>query len=260
MTAVEEQRSLLAERVDLVRALSQKNFQIRYKRASLGVLWAIVQPTFQAAVLAVVFTQVFKVGKVEHYGVYVICGILPWAFFTQSMLAAVTAVADNGALVRKVAVPLVVFPAAAVGGVAMAFAPSLLVLIVCSLVVGTAGLNLLLLPLAVLLELVLIFAVGLFCAAFHVAFRDIRYVIESLLLVGLYASPILYEASQVPAAARPLLEANPMTGILSVYRAAVLDRPLDGSAILIASVGSACLLALALWLFRRRSAEFPDLV
>lgn len=260
MSQAGRRTSLAAERVALVRALSQKNFQIRYKRASLGVLWAIVQPTFQAAVLAVVFTKVFKVGNVEHYGVYVICGILPWVFFTQSMLAAVTAVADNGALVRKVAVPLVVFPAAAIGGVAMAFAPSLLVLLVCSAFAGTFGLTVLLLPLAVLLELVLIFAVGLFCGAFHVAFRDIRYIIESLLLVGLYASPILYEASQVPEKARPLLECNPMSGILSLYRAAVLGRPLDGRAILIACVESLALLTLALFLFRRRSTEFPDLV
>jgi ABC-type polysaccharide/polyol phosphate export permease len=261
MSAVEARRpSLLVERLALLSALSQKNFQVRYKRATLGVLWAVVQPTFQALVLALVFTKVFKVGNVPHYAVYVISGILPWSFFTQSLLAAVTAVADNGALVRKVAVPLVIFPAAAVGGVGLAFCASFVVLLVCSIAAGTAGVHLLLLPVAVLLELVLIFAVGLFAAAFHVAFRDIRYVIESLLIVGLYASPILYESHRVPPRARGLLDGNPMTGILSLYRAAILQRPIDTRAVVIAAVGCSLLLVLAWQLFQRRSAEFPDLV
>jgi ABC-type polysaccharide/polyol phosphate export permease len=261
MTVADTQRpGLLVERLGLLSALSQKNFQVRYKRATLGVLWAVVQPTFQALVLALVFTKVFKVGNVPHYAVYVISGILPWSFFTQSMMAAVTAVADNGALVRKVAVPLVIFPAAAVGGVAMAFTASFVVLIVCSFVAGTVGWHLFLLPVAVLLELLLIFSIGLLAGAFHVAFRDIRYVLESLLIVGLYASPILYDRTRVPEGARGLLDANPMTGILSVYRAAVLGRPIDGRAVVIAAVGCSLLLALAWKLFNRRAAEFPDLV
>jgi ABC-type polysaccharide/polyol phosphate export permease len=248
------------ERLALVRALSLKNFQVRYKRATLGVLWAVVQPTFQAAVLALVFTQVFKVGGIEHYAAYVVCGILPWSFFTQSWLASTTAIADNGSLVRKVAVPLLVFPTAAVGGIAIAFSASLVVLLVVSVLSGTAGLHLLLLPVAVLLELALILGIGFLTGAFHPAFRDIRYVIDSLLIVGLYASPILYDASQVPEAAQPFLELNPITGMLSLYRAAVLGRPIDGSAVAITVGVAVVLLALSLLVFRRRSGEFADLV
>lgn len=260
MTVVAEGSPLLLERLALVKALSLKNFQVKYKRATLGVLWAVVQPTFQAAVLAIVFTKVFRVGSVDHYAAYVVCGILPWTFFTQSMLAATTAVADNGSLVRKVSVPLVVFPAAAIGGVAVAFAASAGVLVVASILSGEAGLMLLLLPVAIAVELMLIFAIGLLAGAFHVAFRDIRYVIESLLVVGLYATPILYDESLVPKAARPFLELNPMTGVLSLYRAAVLDRPIDASAVAISVVGGGLLLLVSWHVFRRRSAEFPDLV
>ena len=250
----------LPERLALVRALSLKNFQVRYKRATLGVLWAVVQPTFQAAVLALVFTKVFDVGGIEHYAAYVVCGVLPWSFFTQSLLASTSSIADNGSLVRKVAVPLVVFPAAAVGGVAVAFSASLVVLLVTAVLAGTAGSSLLLLPVAVLVEVALVLAVGLLTAAFHPAFRDIRYAIESLLLVGLYASPILYDASQVPAAARPYLDVNPITGVLSLFRAAVLGRPVDGRAVAITVLGSLVLLSLAWAVFRRRSDEFADLV
>jgi ABC-type polysaccharide/polyol phosphate export permease len=262
VTETDERRlPVWVDRLALVRALSQKNFQVRYKAATLGVLWAILQPTFQAAVLTVVFTEVFRVGgSVPHYPVYVISGILPWAFFTQSLVAATTAVADNGSLVRKVAIPLAVFPMAAIGGVGIAFAASRLVLVIATVIAGTVSLHLLLLPVAVGLELLVIASIGFLTAAFHVAFRDIRYVIESLLLVGLYATPILYTASRVPAAARPYLDVNPMTGVLSVYRAAVLGMPINGRAVLVSSVGGLLLLALSLRIFVRRSGEFADLV
>jgi ABC-2 type transport system permease protein len=249
------------ERLALVGALSQKNFQVRYKATSLGVLWAVAQPLFQAVVLAVIFTQVFRLGdSVPHYPVYVISGILPWAFFTQSLLAATTAVTDNSSLVRKVSVPLVVFPAAAIGGVGIAFSASLLVLLGATVVAGTWSWHLLLLPVAVLLHLLVVAAVGLLTAAFHVAFRDIRYVIESLLLVGLYATPILYPVSRVPAEARPYLDLNPMTGVLSLYRNAVLQQPIGLRAVLVSAVGGTLLLVLSWTVFRRRSGEFPDLV
>lgn len=257
----EADRPLWIEHLALVRALSQKNFQVRYKAASLGVLWAVLQPTFQAIVLSIVFTKVFHAGAgVSHYPVYVISGILPWAFFTQSLLAATTSVADNGSLVRKVAVPLVVFPASAIGGVGIAFSASLLVLLGATIAAGAAGVHLLLLPFAIVLELLLISALGLLTSAFHVAFRDIRYVIESLLLMGLYATPILYTASRVPASARGFLAYNPMTGVLSVYRAAVLGTPLDWRAISVTVIGGSVLLVVSWLLFRRRSGEFPDLV
>lgn len=250
----------LGSRLALVGVLARKNFQVKYKRAALGIGWALVQPTFQAAVLAVIFTQVFRVDDTPNYGLYVVSGVLPWAFTTSAVLAATTAVVDNGALVRKVAVPLLIFPVSAVGGVGLAFSASLLVLLAASALAGTFGWSLLLLPVAVLLHVVLTVAVGLLTGALHPAFRDIRYVVESLLLVGLYATPILYTAQRVPEVARPWLELNPMTGVLELYRAAVLQRPIDGSAVLISIALALGLLATAVALFQRRSGEFTDLV
>ena len=72
----------------LTAVLARKNFRIRYKRAVLGVFWAVLQPAFQALVLAYVFLRVFHVHSVPHYPIYVLSGILPWAFFSGSMTSA----------------------------------------------------------------------------------------------------------------------------------------------------------------------------
>lgn len=240
--------------------MSRKNFQVRYKRAVLGVLWAVLQPAFQAAVLSFVFLKIFKIHAVPHYPLYVLSGILPWSFFATSIIAATTAVVDNAALVKKIALPLSVFPVAAAGGTAIAFSASLSVLICATAVYGTFGWTILLLPLAVVLELFIIIAVSLIMGAFHVAFRDVRYVVESSLVVGVYASPILYDLGRLSENVRVLIRLNPITGVLTLSRAAILQRPVDMAAVVSAVAVTTVLFALGATLFHHRSGEFADLV
>ena len=258
--AARSRSARLRNAVGLIAALSRKNFQIRFKRASLGVLWAVIQPAFQAAFLSFVFLKVFRISRVEHYPLYVLSGILPWAFFSQSIIAATTSVVDNAALVRKVSVPRVIFPLAAIGGTAMAFSAALLVLLVATTATGLLSVRILLLPLAVLLEIVFLCGVALITSAFNVAFRDVKYLVESSLLVGLYATPILYDLDPVSSGFRNLIRMNPMTGVLTITRAAVLGRPIDGRAVVTAVVISVSLVAVGSLVFHRRADEFADLL
>ena len=250
----------IASHAGLTWVLAVKNFQVRYKRATIGVLWAIIQPAFQAAFLSFVFIKLFRIAQIPHYPLYVLSGMLPWAFFGQSVLAATTAVVDNAGLVRKIAIPLSIFPIAAIGGTAIAFSASLIVLVGAAAVAGVLQWRVLLLPTAFALEAVFLVGTALLTGAFHVAFRDIRYAIESVLLVGLYATPILYDLERVPDALQPYVRANPMTGVISIARYATLGRPLDLAAVYSAVAASALLLIAGAIIFRRRSPEFPDLV
>jgi ABC-type polysaccharide/polyol phosphate export permease len=264
MSMADEGDDRLADRairfLGLTWALSRKNFQVRYKRASLGVAWAVLQPAIQAAVMSFVFIRVFKVHGIEDYPVYILSGVLPWAFLSQGTGAGSTAVVDNGALVRKVALRIEVFPISAVGGVTMAFASALVVLVAASVITGHLSFSLLLLVPALLLEFAAVCAVALLVSAFHVAYRDVRYVLESLLIVGFYASPVIYDRSRVPPRLVELQKWNPMVGLLSLYRAAVLERAVEWDAVLIATVAITIALVVSLLVFRRRSPEFADLV
>lgn len=246
--------------VGLAWAMSRKNFQVRYKRAVLGILWAVLQPAFQAAVLSFVFLEIFRIHPVPHYPLYVLSGMLPWSFFAASAIAATTAVVDNAALVRKIALPLTVFPVSAVGGTGIAFSASLSVLVVTTVFYGTVGWGILLLPAALLLEVAAIVGVALITGAFYVAYRDVRYAVESSLVIGVYATPILYPLSRVPHELQWILRLNPMTGILSLTRAAALDYSVDLASVLSAVGMTALLLGVGLTLFRRRSGEFADLL
>lgn len=244
----------------LLWVLSKKNFQVRYRRAVLGVGWAMGQPALQAAVLAFVFTRVIDFEPVPDYLLYMLSGVMPWAFFSQGLSVATTSIVENGSLVKKVAVPQVLFPASAVGGSAIAFSGPLVILLVAAVVTGHAGPNLLLLIPAVVLHLLLVVVAGLITATYFVAFRDVKYLVESGMLIAFYATPVVYALENLSGWMRDAIRFNPMTGVLSLYRAAVLERPIDAMSVG-AAVGVIGVLALiGMLAFRSRSAEFADLL
>lgn len=249
------------EFASLTWTLSRKNFQVRYKRAALGVVWAVVQPAFQAVVLSFVFIKVFKAGNgIEHFPLFVLTGLLPWTFFAQSLSIGTVSIVENGPLIKKVAVPLVIFPLSAIGGSAMAFAMALPVLVVGGLSVGGLGWHVLLLPAAVLLHLLSVVGLATLTSSLYPAFRDVRYLVESSLIVGLYLTPVLYPPDRLPDIARQILRFNPLTGVLNLYRASLLSRPVDLASIGASVLVSGVLLVAGLAVFRRRSDEFADLV
>jgi ABC-type polysaccharide/polyol phosphate export permease len=248
--------------LSLVWVLSRKNFQVRYKRASLGVAWAVVQPLFQTALLSFVFLVVFPgtAKRIPHYPVFVLTGMLPWAYFAQALSAATTSVVDNSGLVRKVRIPSWVFPFSAVGGVAQAFVFSLGVMAVGSIIIGEASWQLFLLPVALVLQTAFVTAFGVLTCAFQVALRDTKYLVDAFVMAFFYATPVLYSLDRVPQEYRPIFQANPMGGILTLYRAATLQRPIAWSGVLVSVACTVVLGLLAWWAQRTRSGEFADLV
>ncbi|HET7312392.1 MAG TPA: ABC transporter permease [Mycobacteriales bacterium] len=246
---------------DLTRVLAVKNFRQKYLRSRLGVLWALLQPLAQAAVLSFVFMKIFKVHKVPHYPIYVLSGIMAWSFFSQAVVGGTTAVVDNASLVRKVSVPKLTFPISVVGGVLLVFLLQTVVLLGGAVQAGTLSpVTPALLLLAVVLEALLGMALAILFCAFQVFLRDIRFVVESGLLMSFYLTPVLYDPSRLPAKYQHLLQWNPMYGVLSLLRAALLGRTVNWTSVAISAIVTMVLLIVAVPVFRHRSADFADVV
>jgi ABC-type polysaccharide/polyol phosphate export permease len=256
----EHRMARAAHWADLVRVLAVKNFRQRYLRSRLGVVWALIQPLLQAAVLSFVFVVIFKVKSVPHYPLYVLSGIMSWQFFQQSALAGTSSIVDNAGLVRKVAVPKVVFPIAAVGGVGLVFVLQLVILIGAGAVLGTLhATSPLLLLLAIPLEAAFALSLSVLCTSIHVKVRDIRFVVESGLLMAFYLTPVLWDLNRLSPTLRAVMEWNPMLGVLSLVRGAILGRAVDWTGVGSAFLCAAVLGVVGAWVFRRRSPEFADL-
>lgn len=245
--------------VQITYLLSMRTFRVRYLRSRLGILWAVLQPLIQALVLAFVFQRIFKIQKTPHYPVYLLSGVMAWQCFQTGMVAATTAVVDNAGLVRKIAMPSVIFPLAQVGAVVMVFFMQLVVLFGAAIIIHTFSLKTLILPLGMILLFAMAAALGVLFCSFQVAFRDIRFLAESGALVLYYVTPILYDPKILSDTLQRYLPLNPMYGVITIFRSALLEAPIRWGPIGISAIGLVIISAAAGLSFRSRSLDFADL-
>jgi ABC-type polysaccharide/polyol phosphate export permease len=243
----------------LVVVLARKNVKMRYKRTAFGAMWAVGQPLLQAAVLTFVFTRVFKGPPIPNYGLFVLSGVMPYSAISSGIQAATTSVVENASLVKKVRLPRLVFPFAAVLSTLAVFAAAMVVLVGFATVEGQVGWHTLtLLPLAIVCLLLLATSVGVLGAALFVQYRDVRFVLESGLLMLFYASPVFYTSDRLGSVAH-WQRLNPVTGVLSLTRGALTGRIVDWVAVGWTAAFGVVLLAVAVRVFERRSQLFADL-
>ena len=201
--------------------LARKDFQVRYKRASFGVLWAVFIPLIQAIVFVVVFS---RVGHFTHlkfsYAAYVLSGTLSWAYFNAAATSGSTAIVDGADLTDKVWFPRSVLAAVPVISNLFGLLTSMVLLLAAMPIVGAhfTWRLLLLLP-AMLLLIMFTMALNLVTSALHVYFRDVKYIVIAGLLLAFYLTPVVYPASTLHSIG-PWLALNPMTGIVGLFQLA----------------------------------------
>lgn len=208
----------LVRRRSLVPMLARQDFAARYRSAALGLSWTVALPLLQGLVLAVVFTRVVRVQTSVPYVAFVLVGIAAWTYLSGSLSAGSTAVVDGGSLATKLYFPRLVLPAVAPTANLVGFAISLLVGVVVA-VAQTREVqpSLVLLPVAMALAYVLVLLVSALAAVLHVYYRDVRYVVQALLLVAFYGTPVIYPL-ELAGGLEPYVLANPATGVVQLTR------------------------------------------
>jgi lipopolysaccharide transport system permease protein len=206
----------------LMLVLARKDFFVRYRRASFGVLWAVALPLLQAVVLAVVLPHIVRFGVKGSYVIFVLAGTTAWTFFSNSILVGSTAIVDGQGLTTKVYFPRLVLPIVGVLANLYGLLPAVLVLAIGGVIDGASAPQLLLLVPAVLLVAIFVAACSAVLSGLHVYFRDVRYLVQAALLVWFYVTPVVYPLGAV-AGLRRWIEVNPLTGIVELFRAATSE-------------------------------------
>lgn len=213
---------------ELLALFVRRQLAARYRQMALGTLWIVLEPLAQLVLINVVFGVLLRVSSNGYpYPVYAFAGLTPWWLFSRTLMTTAGCLQDNMALVSKVYFPRLLL---ALAGMAREYVDSL-VAFALLLAVGTAsgyppGWKALLAP--AMLALVSLFGLGLglWVAALMVRFRDVRPALGLVLQAGMYATPIVYAASLVPAPLRPWYELNPMLWAVEGFRWLLLDAPL----------------------------------
>jgi ABC-type polysaccharide/polyol phosphate export permease len=242
---------------ELIWALALKDLKLRYKRSVLGFLWALLNPVLNMIVLSLVFTTVMKM-SVPHYAIFLLSVLLPWTFFAQSLAYAVDSIVGNGELIKKVAVPKLVFPIAAV--IANMINLLLSIIPLALIVVGMGHKffwTWVYLPIPLLALSLFTLGVTFLFATANVYYRDVSHIVQILLQVWFYITPILYAIEIFPEKYRWLFKLNPLIFSFNGCRLAVYYGQLPQIPSILASfVCGFGALAIGYWIFQKHEAEF----
>lgn len=223
-------RDLVARR-ELIASLVRKELKVKYKNSALGFLWSLLNPALYLLVFWLVFTYFLKSG-IPRFAIYLLCGLLPWNLLSNSLISGVTSVTANGSLVKKIWFPREVLPVASVGAGLVNY---FLQAIVLTVVVGAATLlsasspapdaTILLIVPALVAQVLLCLGLAILISAANVKVRDTQHLLELVLLLWFWMTPIVYQASlvrnNIPDWAWQLYLLNPMTPIVMTYQRAI---------------------------------------
>ena len=248
---------------ELIYFLTWRDIKVRYKQATLGIAWAVLQPLMTMVIFTVIFGTLLKTpSQGIPYPLFSLTALLPWQLFASALQRSSTSLVGNANLLTKIYFPRLAIPLASIFAALVDFLISFVVLIGVMIYYRyMPGWNALWLPLLVLLALLTALAVGLWLSALNVQYRDIQQIVPFLIQVWMYASPIVYPIETIPAGIwRWLYSLNPMVGVIQGFRWALLGGTPPDLTLVISVAMVLILLVSGLYYFRRMEKTFADIV
>ena len=203
---------------ELLKSNVKKEIRGKYKGSFLGILWSFINPLLQVAVYAIVFPYIMRV-KTDNYLQYLIAGIIPWTFFTTVLNQGMITVRMNAGIIKKVYFPREILPiSVALSGLVNFFISCIIILLFC--IFGGVGISwhIVLLPIFAIIQFFLTLGIVMALSAINIYVKDTEYLINFIVNMLFYATPILYPVTLFPENFRWILYINPMTELINAYR------------------------------------------
>jgi lipopolysaccharide transport system permease protein len=244
----------------VVRVLAARDFKVKYKQSLLGPIWLFFQPFALLAAFLVAFRGLVGV-ETEGipYVVFALVGLSVWAFVQAAMTIGTASLVSSFHLVRLTPCPRLAFPIASVIASLPAMAVTTAAAVVAAAISGDLSVRVLLLPFGVAWLFLLVSAMAAISSAITVRARDVLNALPFLLQVGLFVTPVAYPASQLSGTAEFLINLNPLTGVIDVWRWMTLSSwELDAMPVIVSLVATGLLLLVGWRVFSRLEVTMAD--
>ena len=248
---------------ELIYFLVWRDVKVRYKQTTIGIGWAIIQPVVSMTIFTLFFGKLAGLpSNGVPYPIFVLAGLIPWNYFASAVSGCSNSLVRDVSLISKVYFPRTVLPMASVltGLLDLAISLGVLAIFMAIFRIPIRPTVLLVLPLVFFL-IATALSVGIWFAAINVRYRDVGYVVPFVIQVWLFLTPVIYPANLVPEGPLRILYAlNPMVGVVTAFRWALVGGPRPGPLLLL-SVIIVTLLLVSGWInFMRTEQSFADVI
>lgn len=208
---------------ELLKTSISKEIRGKYKNSFLGILWSFLNPLLQIAVYALVFPLIMQTN--DNYVIFLVCGLIPWLFFSTAINKAAFTIIENGGIIKKVYFPREILPISVVTSECINFIISTVIILIFILITGYGfSWNIIFYPIILLIQFVITLSFSFLLSAITVYVRDLAHFVGVALQLLFYATPICYASGRIPADYQWIMKFNPMAYIIDGYRAIFYDK------------------------------------
>lgn len=248
---------------ELLYFFTWRDFKVRYKQTSIGIMWAIFQPFMTMVVFSVFFGGLLKVSSDGvPYPIFVYTGLLFWQFFSSALSETSSVLISNQSIITKVYFPRLILPLSSVATKFVDFAIASAILGGMMAYYGYAPqlMSIVIIPILLIITFMAAVGGGLFLAAINVKYRDVRFVLPFFIQLLLFLTPVIYPAS-VAGRYSWMLAFNPMMGVIQNARAVLLGTAqVNFLLIIISFIACAVLLIIGTIYFKQVERYFADII
>lgn len=248
---------------ELLFNLAHREITQRYKQSILGYAWVIINPLTQLLVLSFVFSTIFRISSFQvPYIIFLITGLLPWNFFIQSITSATNSLVSNSSLITKIYFPREILVYSTIIAKIVDFFYSILILIIFFIFYKThLTVNALWFFPFFIIQLIFTAGLSLILASFNLFYRDIQYLLNLIISVWFYLTPVIYPIEQFPEKYRFVFSINPMSVIINGYRQTILGGGEPNiKSFLAVSIFSILFFIFSFLYFKKTEGKFADYV
>lgn len=244
---------------ELLKTNIKKEIRGKYKGSWLGILWTFLNPLLMLAVYSFVFPYILRV-NVENYTIFMIVALIPWNFFTTAIQTGTGSVVANGNILKKVYFPREIIPISITTSQLVNFLITCIIMFIFIIFSGVGfSYHVIIFPLLVLIQYIITLAFTFVLSALTVFVRDIDHFVSVVLMLGFYATPIVYQANMLPEKFQWALKINPMAQIVEAYRAILYYHKTPNWEMLgIWGILSVVLLVLGYMIFKKLEKSFVE--
>jgi lipopolysaccharide transport system permease protein len=251
----------LIEYRDLVYFWVLREIQILYKQTVLGILWAILRPVFSMIIFSIIFGRFAKIPSDGiPYPIFAYAALMPWTYFSQSVSKSTESLIQQASVISKIYFPRIIIPISPVIAGLLDFLLSFVVMIVMMIIykVKLTG-NFLIVPILILIMILTASGIGMWASALSIQYRDVRNAMQFFITLMMYASPVVWPISILPAKIRLFYAFYPMAGVIEGFRAALIGKnPIPWDLIGIGGLSALFLFISGTFYFQRMERNFAD--